>query len=151
NTAVTNVVFGRGVAWTQKDDGLPMPVDMNDPVMALAVRSSDFLEAMNRMTVKVTGLADGRYTLRVDDEEAGAFSARQWGEGVNIAALKTPMWAQAARVHALTLKHNNLHFTRWRSLQVPMQTEKLEGVAAAMTALDSVEAELVAQQHAAAQ
>jgi lysophospholipase L1-like esterase len=151
NAAVMNVQFGRGVSWSQKDDALPFPVDMGDPVMALAVNSSDFMEAMNRQMVKISGLSDGRYTLRIDDEEVATFTAQQLKEGVNLAARKTPMWAQATRVHALTLKHNNIHFARWRSLQVPLQPEKLDTVSAAMNALDAVDNELVAQQREAAQ
>jgi lysophospholipase L1-like esterase len=151
NAAVMNVQFGRGVSWSQKDDALPFPVDMSDPVMALAVNSSDFVDALNRQIVKVSGLADGRYTLRIDDDEIATFTSQQLKDGVNLATLKTPMWAQAARVHALTLKHNNIHFARWRSLQVPMQAEKLETMPAAIAALDAVDAELVTQQRLAAQ
>lgn len=151
NAAVMNVMFGRGVSWSQKDDSLPFPVDMSDPVMALAVSSSDFMEAMNRQMVKVSGLADGRYTLRIDDGEIGTYTAQQLKDGVNLAALRTPMWAQATRVHALTLKHNNIHFARWRQLQVPLQAEKLDTVSAAITALDAVDNEIVGQQRAAAQ
>jgi lysophospholipase L1-like esterase len=151
NAAVMNVQFGRGVSWSQKDDALPFPVDMSDPVMALAVNSSDFVDALNRQIVKVSGLADGRYTLRIDDDEIATFTSQQLKDGVNLATLRTPMWAQAARVHALTLKHNNIHFARWRSLQVPMQAEKLETMPAAIAALDAVDAELVTQQRLAAQ
>jgi lysophospholipase L1-like esterase len=151
NAAVMNVQFGRGVSWSQKDDALPFPVDMSDPVMALAVNSSDFVDALNRQIVKVSGLADGRYTLGIDDDEIATFTSQQLKDGVNLATLRTPMWAQAARVHALTLKHNNIHFARWRSLQVPMQAEKLETMPAAIAALDAVDAELVTQQRLAAQ
>ena len=151
NTAVSDPAFGATLAWTQKDESLPMPVDFRDPVMALAVRSSDFQEAVNRQTIKVTGLAAGKYTLRVDGSEAGTFSGAELAEGINISGLRTPMWDQAARVHALTIKHNTIHFTRWRSLEVPMQTEKPETLAASLAAVDAVERELVAKQRDLAQ
>jgi lysophospholipase L1-like esterase len=149
NTEVSGLEFGPVTSWTQTDRALPMPVDMSDPVMALTVNSSDFMDALNRQAVKVTGLAPGKYTIRIDGEEAGAFDASDLAAGVNLARLKTPMWSQAHRVHELTLKHNNIHFARWRSVQVPMQTEGVD-VKAALDSIDGVETQLVRQQREAA-
>lgn len=146
NTSVSDVQFGRALSWTQADRALPMPVDLSDAATALAVASSDFMDALNRQMLKVTGLAAGPHTLRVDDEEAGTFSASELEAGVNLAGLRTPMWAQAAQVHALTLKHNSIHFARWRGLQVPLQPEKLDSVQTALAAVDALEAELVRRQ-----
>lgn len=151
NTAVTDLQFGKSILWTQTDKSLPMAVDMADPVMALAVNSSDFMDSLNRETLKVSGLPAGPHTLYIDGDESATFTAAQLAEGVNLAGLKTPMWAQAARLHHLTLKHNNIHFARWRSLQVPMETEELESVPGAMESLDTVEAELLRRQRMTAQ
>lgn len=151
NTAVSGTRFGNSLSWTQTDRSLPVPVDLSDPVMELAVKSSDFQETLNRQIVKVTGLPAGKHTLRIDDEEAGTFTEAQWAGGVNLAGLKTPIWAQAAEVHALTLKHNNVHFSRWRDLQVPLQAEPPQSLATALAALDTLDADLVRQQRAAAQ
>ncbi|MGH9718997.1 MAG: family 16 glycoside hydrolase [Bryobacteraceae bacterium] len=151
NSSVTGAQFGNVISWTQQDTALPMPVDLSEGVMALALRSSDFMDAMNRQILKVTGLAASKHTLRVDDEEAATFTAAQLAEGVNLAGLKTPMWAQAAQVHQLTLKHAAIHQARWRNVQVPLQFEKPDGVDAALAALDSVEADLVRRQRAMAQ
>lgn len=144
--AVLNVGFGVGVAWTQTDDALPMPVDMSDPLMALAVNSSDFVETLNRQIVRVEGLAGGMYTLRIDGSEAVTKPAAEWAEGVNLAMLKTPMWEQAARVHSLTVKHVAVHQARWRTFQVPLANDVTETMTEALAALDKVEAELVSKQ-----
>ena len=61
------------------------------------------------------------------------------------------MLKQALDVAKLTVDHNNVHFARWRTLQVPLEKYNLSSLAAAMASLDAVEDELVAQQHAAAQ
>jgi hypothetical protein len=61
------------------------------------------------------------------------------------------MAKQALEVHALTLKHNQIHFQRWRQLQVPLQELKLDRLQPAMDSLDALEVELLAQQRAAAQ
>jgi hypothetical protein len=143
------------LTWTQLDEALPMPIDTNDVVMALAVNSSDVVSALNEQPLKVTGLTGPRYTLAIDGAAVGDFAAEELGRGINLAMLQTPMAKQAAEVHKLTLQHNQLHFTRWRQIQVPMATIKAERVQAAaknlILALDEEEASVVRQQRAAAQ
>ncbi len=151
NTAISGVQFGRGISWTQMDRSLPMAIDTTDPVMALTVQSSDFQDAMNRETLKVAGLGAGKYTLRIDDEEIGSFDSADLTQGVNLAKSRTPMWAQASKVHSLTIRHNNIHFARWRSLQVPLERDDISSTKIAMDALDAVDADLVQQQRALAQ
>lgn len=147
----TRVTLGEGLSWTQEDEALPMPYDRKDAALALALRSSDFVETLDRQMLRVTGLPAARYTLRIDDERIDTFSREQLAEGVNLATLNTPMFRQAAAVHALTLKHNNIHFARWRQVQVPLQNDALPHLQPAMTELDTLESELVARQRAAAQ
>lgn len=151
NTVVSGLEAGGGLSWTQTDAALPMPIDARDAVLMLAVRSSDFVEAMDRQPLKITGLAAARYSLKIDGQPVGSFSKEQLAEGVNLATLPTPMAKQAAEVHTLTLRHNLIHFTRWRQLQVPMEKDALPHLKAAMDALDDLEADLVQQQRATAQ
>jgi lysophospholipase L1-like esterase len=148
NSAVSAVsrVSG-GLSWTQLDRALPLPINMKDPVIALAVRSSDIERSLDWQPLKVTGLAPGHYALRIDGEPVGSFPADQLAAGINLAMLPTPMAKQAADVHALTLKHNAVHFTRWRTVQVPLEGDQLTKARPAMEALDEVEKEIVARQH----
>jgi lysophospholipase L1-like esterase len=141
----------KGLSWTQVDDALPMPVDTRDALVALAVRSSDVTEALNQQPLKVRGLAAGHYTLRIDGETAGSFTAEQLSGGVNLAMLPTPMARQAMQVHALTLRHNSLHATRWRQVQVPMEKDTAPHLLKALDALDELEADVIREQRAAAQ
>lgn len=154
-TKVSELKTGDAIAWTQLDEALPMPVDLKDPAMALAVASSDFVEALNQQTLKVTGLSGANYTLKIDDDEIGSFTSEQLGQGINLAILPTPMAKHAAQVHNLTLKHNNMHFQRWRQVQVPLEKNESKRVQKAvkdlMVALDEEEAEIVKQQRAAAE
>jgi lysophospholipase L1-like esterase len=151
NTKVSEIAAtAKGVAWTQADDALPMPIDTRDPLMALAVRSSDVVEALNQQPLKVRGLAAGQYMLKIDGESAGTFSAAQLAEGVNLATLATPMARQAAEVHALTLRHNNLHAARWRQVQVPMEKSASAHLLEALGALDQLEADVIREQRATA-
>ena len=65
--------------------------------------------------------------------------------------MPTPMVRQAADVHALTLRHNNLHAARWRQVQVPMEKDQTPHLLKTLEALDELEAEVLKQQRAAAQ
>ena len=147
----TRVSELEGLTWIQTDEALPMPFDTKDATLALAVRSSDFVEALDSEPLKVTGLSGEHYTLRIDGEPVGTFTRADLAAGINLAALPTPMAKQAAEVHALTLKHNNIHFARWRQIQVPLQDDHFETSRKAMDSLDALESEIVQRQRAAAQ
>jgi lysophospholipase L1-like esterase len=151
NTTVSDLKEANGLAWTQNDNALPMPLDSKDRVLKLAVQSSDFLQALNQQPLKITGLKASRYLLKIDGDEVGTLSRDQLEQGVNLAELPTPMVKQAQAVHDLTLKHNNIHAVRWRELQVVLAQQPLPHLPQAMEALDNLEADLVAQQRATAQ
>src|SRR5580700_8298645 len=56
NTKVTDLQVDAGLTWTQEDAALPMPVDTKDPLIALALRASDFVEALDRQPLRIAGL-----------------------------------------------------------------------------------------------
>lgn len=151
NTKVAELKTEGGLAWTQTDNSLPLPIDLGDATTALAVKSSDVMDSLNRQGLKVTGLSAARYQLRIDGEAVGEFTKEQLNEGVNLSWFPTPMSKQASAVHALTLKHNNLHFAAWRQVQVPYQDSKSPNVGKAIEAMNALEQEVIAQQRAAAQ
>lgn len=120
NTEITDLQStATTLEWTQLDRALPMPLDLANAETALAVQSSDFIETLNRQPVRVAGLSAAAYELWIDGRSLGVFSTAQWTEGVNLATLPSPMLAQAAEVHKLTLSRAGLHNTRWRTFQVP--------------------------------
>ena len=155
NATVTNLEAGSGLSWMEADDALPLPLPLplekDFPDVGLAVRSSDFVQALDQEPLKVTSLTAARYTLKIDGEKVGDFTREQLAQGINLALESTPMLKQATRVHDLTLKHNDIHFARWRDVQITLQDYKFAGEQAAVAALDKLEQELVQQQHASAQ
>jgi len=153
NTEVASLASAPVLSWTQTDRALPMPLDTQDAALALALRASDFLDALDRETLRVTGLSAARYELAIDGDSAGTFAKEDLAAGINLAKLPTPMAKQAARVHELTLRHNLVHFARWRQVQVPLADEQWRSgqFQNAVNALDALDAELVAIQRAAAQ
>jgi lysophospholipase L1-like esterase len=143
-------VDDKKVSWTQDDEALPMPIDLRDRQIALAVKSSDVMKALNQQTLRVKGLGDRDYTLTIDGDKVGTFSGKELGGGINLAEHDTPMARQARDVLSLTRRHNDLHFVRWRAIHVPLQDEGLRSYTTAIDALDALENDLVSKQRAAA-
>ncbi|MGH9613905.1 MAG: SGNH/GDSL hydrolase family protein [Bryobacteraceae bacterium] len=140
-----------GLTWNETEHALPFPINMADPLVALVMHSSDFVSALDQETLKVSGLAPGKYDLKIDGASVGSFDASQLSDGVNLATLPTPMEKQATDVHALTLRRADTHNFRWRNIQVPLESLNLPDTAAAEKALDSLEEEIAGAQRAAAQ
>lgn len=140
------------LAWTQEDAALPFPFDMKDAPLALAVRSSDVVESLDQQMLKVAGLTAANYMLRIDGADIASFTKEQLATGINLATMRTtPMFKQAMAVHDLTIKHNNVHFARWRTVQVPLETMTMTAqIQDALKSLDALESDLVAQQRRAA-
>ncbi len=152
NSSVGELKSKDGVlSWTQLDNALPFPLNLKDPLIDLALRSSDFVQTLNMQPLVIKGLAAGENTLSIDGQDIGDFTSEQFSAGVNLATLPTPMVKQAAAVHALTLKHNNIHFLRWRTVEVPLQNENPEHLKKALEGLDEVEADIVKKQRETAQ
>jgi hypothetical protein len=79
-----------------------------------------------------------------------ASSAAPTWPGINLAVLPTPMLKQASDVHDLTLKHNDIHFTRWRLVQTRLEKDGAAQTGGALDALDKLEQEIIDRQHVAA-
>jgi hypothetical protein len=150
NTRVEGLSGNGAPSWTQEDTCLPMPINRKDSIVALAVKASDVEPALNQETLKVSGLSAARYMLKIDGKEIGELTREKLSEGVNLAGLDTPMARQAMAVHHLTLRHNNVHFERWRTVQVPNEGDKYPALAKAIEGLDALEADVVNDQRAKA-
>jgi len=151
NTTVSALESKGALRWTQKDEALPMPVPMNDPIMALAVKSSDFVEKFNRETLRVTGLDAPTYQLKINGRLIGAFTRENLASGINLAELDTPMSQQAAQVHDLTIKRADIHNIRWRQVQFPLHNMLPARASAVEDNLDALDNDLAAIQRATAQ
>jgi hypothetical protein len=158
NTTVTGLTVDPAISWSQKDAALPMLVSLRDrslPVglrrgaatMDLALKSSDFMEALNQQTLRVRGLDGAKYTLKINGSVVGSFTRDQLAEGLNLAGLPTPMAKQSLTVHLLTVKRNDVH----EMLQVALQNDNLARLPAVLDGLDAMDEELAVRQRAAAQ
>ncbi len=151
NTKVTGLKSSAdGLTWKQTDQALPMPFDPNDPLTALVMRCSDFVQALDQEPLRVTGLKAEHYELKIDDETIGTFTPAQLTEGINLAELATPMSKQAMEVETLTEKHNTVHYGRWRMIQVPLVGITAPNLQRTLDDLNALDGELVEEQRATA-
>jgi lysophospholipase L1-like esterase len=150
NTKLDNLQVNGTMSWTQHDLALPMPIDLKNSGIELAVKASDVEQALNQETLKVQGALASKYALKIDGEDITDVTREQLAAGLNLAELDTPMSRQARSVHNLTLQHNNLHYQRWRTIQVPNERRGYPGLAKAIEGLDILEADMVAEQRAKA-
>lgn len=144
-TKISQLSNNGGVAWTELDDALPLPFqqwhDMwgGGAAVDLSIRSSDITKTLNQQILRVNGLKQGTYSLKIDGTSIGAFNNDQLSSGVNLANLKTPATDQAMKVYQLAVSHEEIHFDRWRNIQVPLDEYHLLQAKPAMDSLDSLD------------
>ena len=80
---------GRGLEFDRLDDGLPINFG---GFGALQYRFVPVPESLNRYTLAVTGLPEGRYDLRADGRALGTYPASQLASGLNLASATANGW-----------------------------------------------------------
>jgi lysophospholipase L1-like esterase len=150
NTQITELQKKPTLSWTQQDNALPMPFDPKDDVIALVLRFSDIVESLDQQLLKVTGLPDPKYVLKIDGEAIGDWTREELTRGVNLALLETPMLKQVLSVHAFSARRNSVRLARWQGVQVALQEETSPHVGEALAALDALDKQLLQQQKATA-
>lgn len=154
NTTVTDLTRAKGkisgkISWTQADKALPLPFPPSeiDPVLALVLKYSDVIAALDQETLKVSSLAAGSYDLLIDGRKIGSFTAAQLAGGINLSAMDTPMLEQALLVAFDTEKVNFLELQRFEIIRSSATPEQL----ATAQALADAYPIAVYRQHADAQ
>jgi lysophospholipase L1-like esterase len=151
NTKIEGLQANQSISWAQRDAALPMPIDFKDRIIRLALKASDVEQTLNQQILKVSGLSAANYEFKIDGDEVTQFGKNELALGVNLAFRDTPMFRQAMAVHSVTLEHNDVHFQRWRMVQVAFESRGYISLAKAIEALDALEADIVVQQRAKAQ
>ncbi len=98
----------------------------------------------------MTGLRNGVYALRIDGDEIGTYTNEQLANGVNLGLLKTPMSEQAMQVYQLATEHVDLHWDRWRHVQVPLAGDKPSDLEPTLLKMDALEQYVVDKEKKAA-
>lgn len=156
NTRISNLkVTGDAVSFTHLDNSLPWAFDRDpernaDVKLTLAV--TDIEAQFNRNVLKITGLKAAHYQVSVDGKAVGTVDATALAAGLDLAGIPgLPTNQQAALVLGLTRKHNDLHFRRWRQVQLTNGRKGLDDVPAdvqqQLTALDAAEGDAIKELH----
>lgn len=109
-----------GVSFDRLDECLPFPIP--DEARSVLVMAPDVL-ALSQYTLKVTGLKDGNYLLKIDGVAAGRLTAKDLAAGVNLTTLPpdsmvkgvSPIIARSRAVLAAVVAKEALVST-WRGL-----------------------------------
>ncbi len=122
-------VAGGKIEWRSTEAALPFPLDIKDPLTALSMSSSDFVQKLDLQLVMVKGLDPAKsYALSIDGgASVVTLTGAEWANGTNLALLETPMQLQARDVMSLIRAHSDVHNIKWRSIQTPLAGRK-EGV-----------------------
>ena len=112
-TTVTNLErSANGLKWTQVDEALPLPLDFNNAMVPMLVKTSTIAQ-MDQMILRVDSLAPGRYDLTIDGKAIASFSHDQLQHGVNLALDKTPMLDQAREIDGKEDRRATLDLARF--------------------------------------
>jgi hypothetical protein len=130
---------GGGLAWTQLDESLPLPLNYDDASVDLAQRAGAALESLDDQTLVVTGLAPGRYALKIDGGAVASLAAEDLARGVNLARHATPMRWQAYSVAWSTQAGHELQILRRRLLVAAAKDPSLQATADALAARDDAD------------
>ncbi|MGA2986676.1 MAG: SGNH/GDSL hydrolase family protein [Terriglobia bacterium] len=130
--------------WTETEAALPLPFGAPelDPVLALTLKVSDIVTALDQELLQVRQLPSGSYDLLIDDEKIAMFSADQLSTGVNLATLETPMLKQSRLVDFETRERNEIESARFDLICDSLDEESSRTAAALAAAMPAAEARL---------
>jgi lysophospholipase L1-like esterase len=116
NADVTQIAHdGAVLRWTTHENALPLPFNTANATTALLFKLTAIQEQLNQEMLRVTGLAAGLYSLKIDDTSAiGPFSADDLARGINLAGYATPMRRQAERVSWLVRDRDEANYIHLR-------------------------------------
>jgi hypothetical protein len=148
NTQVSDLTVEDGsLHWTQTDDALPLPLQLDDGMIQFVLSISD-LAAMDQQLLRVNGLTAARYTLAIDGKKIASFARKQLAAGVNLALYSTPMENQAKGVDGIELKRTRLDEVRFL---LAIEDPKTNNDAETLKAFEAKDSALAEEQRKLAQ
>jgi lysophospholipase L1-like esterase len=148
NTHITSLsTDSNELRWTQTDEALPLPLDLNNGMIQFVLSISD-LATMDQEMLRVDHLSAPRYTLKIDGHVIATFKREDLAAGINLALYSTPMLSQAREVDGDELKRTQLdqaHFI------LAIEDPKASDAAAATKAIEEKYAVIEDEQRKIAQ
>jgi len=137
---------GGGLTWTEIDESLPLPVSYEDATVELAQEAGADLESLDQQVLAVSGLAAGRYALKIDGQAVGTFAETELARGVNLARYNTPMRWQAFAVAWSAGDGHELQKLRRRLLVDSGKDPSLAATTSTLAARDEADQEARSEQ-----
>ena len=102
------------VSFERLDEALPLPVQKDwQPIVPLL----NDLKDLNWLGLTITGLEAGKYTVEIDGQDVGSYTAEELAGGVNLGnATSGPIFEQSQSVFAAINKKNEIVHKRFRSV-----------------------------------
>jgi lysophospholipase L1-like esterase len=148
NTLIADLKVSDGkLQWTQTDDALPLPLQLDDGMIQFVLSISG-LGAMDQQLLRVNGLPAARYTLEIDGKKIASFAREQLAAGVNLALYATPMENQAKGVDGVEIKRTRLDEVRFL---LAIEDPRTGNDAETLRALEAKDAALAMEQRRLAQ
>ena len=112
NCTITNLsVKPQLITFDYLANSLPFPVENYSRIPDNPQKQSDalkvvpFTEDLNREMLALKGLKGKNYSLKIDNQEIGQWSAADFGKGINLAILtNTPQYKQAQKIAELNFQ-----------------------------------------------
>jgi beta-1,2-mannosidase len=123
--------------WTETEDSLPLPLTRDNATQALLLDLTDIEQQLDQEPLRVTGLDAGRYSLAIDEDAVGTFSAEELAGGINLADYATPMFHQAQRVSWMVRDRDEAHYIHLRMRVLNENTGAQEGRPDVMQAFEN--------------
>jgi len=139
NATVDHVERGEKgeLRWTEKENSLPLIFERNNEMQSLLLDLTDIQQQLNQETLRVTGFEAGQYTLAIDGEPVGAFSADELAKGINLADYATPMRSQSQHVGWILSDRETAHALHQTMAIRKFDTAGQNGVPDVMSAFEN--------------
>lgn len=134
-------------SWTQLDQALPLPFELNDTVMQYLIQVADFGK-VDQQILRVTGLTSPMYSLSIDGKEVAKFTREQLADGVNLTLYQTPMENAAKPIDWTADDRAKLSGTRFDLLT---EKEEIPSRDQAVEALDALDRDMMEHEYDVAQ
>lgn len=107
NAKVSDITWtNQSISFTALENSLPFPIpQVAEPALAWV----PFNDELNVQSLKISPLAAGNYTLKIDGISIADFTSEELQKGINLAAIKTtPQYLQAQKVAEKAIAYRNV-------------------------------------------
>lgn len=107
------------ISFQRMAEALPCPVEVSSEQARRFLDLVNFADEINRDMLTVRNLPEKAYELKINGIAIDIYSSRELASGINIALpAKGPIWDQALGVAQATLRRQQAHYAKWRTISL---------------------------------